>query len=44
VGGAVSFVVAILSIRFLLGFIRHHSFAAFGIYRMLVAAIFWFLI
>ena len=40
IGFVVSFLVAMLSIKFLLGYIRNHSFIAFGIYRILVAIIF----
>ncbi|MBV9159381.1 MAG: undecaprenyl-diphosphate phosphatase [Candidatus Kaiserbacteria bacterium] len=38
VGFVVSFVVAILGIRFLLAAIRRYSFVPFGIYRILLAA------
>lgn len=44
VGGAVSFVVAILSIRFFLGYIKNRSFILFGVYRIVLAAIFWLFI
>ena len=43
-GGVASFVIAILSIRFLLRFIRFHSFIPFGVYRIAVALGFWFLL
>ncbi|MBI2095210.1 MAG: undecaprenyl-diphosphatase UppP [Candidatus Omnitrophica bacterium] len=43
-GGITSFVVAILSIRFLLRFIRLHSFIPFGVYRIAVALWFWLLL
>ena len=36
VGCAVSFLVSMVSIRFLTGFVRKHSFAAFGVYRILL--------
>ncbi|MCR4337063.1 MAG: undecaprenyl-diphosphatase UppP [Candidatus Omnitrophica bacterium] len=39
-GAGVSFVVAMLSIKFLLHFIQNHNFVSFGIYRILVAVIF----
>jgi len=42
-GFVVSFVVAMLSIRWLLGWIRVHTFKVFGVYRMIVAALFFFL-
>ena len=39
VGFVVSFLVALLSIRFLLRFIKTHDFMAFGIYRVLIAGL-----
>lgn len=42
VGFTVSFVVALASLRFLLQYVRNHSFVAFGVYRILVAAVFYF--
>ena len=44
VGFVISFVVALLSIKFLLRYIQNHTFIAFGIYRILVASLFWTLI
>ncbi|MBP7835865.1 MAG: undecaprenyl-diphosphatase UppP [Candidatus Omnitrophica bacterium] len=41
VGFIVSFMVALLSIKFLLVFIRKHTFIPFGIYRIIIAAVFW---
>ncbi|MBP9865577.1 MAG: undecaprenyl-diphosphate phosphatase [Candidatus Omnitrophica bacterium] len=43
IGFIVSFVVAMLSIRWLLGWIRVHTFKVFGFYRIIVAALFFFL-
>lgn len=40
VGFVTSFVVAILSIKFLLHFIRNHNFISFGIYRIVVGLVF----
>lgn len=40
VGFVVSFIVAILAIKFLLNFIKKHSFVWFGIYRIIVALAF----
>ena len=34
VGCAVSFIVSMLSIRFLMDYVRKHSFSAFGVYRI----------
>lgn len=36
IGFLISFITAIISIRFLLSYIRRHSFSAFGIYRILL--------
>lgn len=44
VGFIVSFVVALLSIRFLLAFVRKHSFVPFGIYRVVLAAVFFLIV
>lgn len=41
VGFLASFAVALTSIRFLLMFIKSHSFIPFGIYRMFIAVAFW---
>lgn len=40
-GLIVSFVVALAAIRFLLVFIKKHTFIPFGIYRVLVSVVFW---
>lgn len=40
VGFVVSFIVALLSIEFLLRYIKKHSFIPFGVYRIIVALIF----
>ncbi len=37
IGFIVSFIVAFLSIRFLIGFIKNHNFISFGIYRIILA-------
>lgn len=44
VGMAVAFVVALASIRWLLSFVRTHGFAAFGVYRIIVAILFVLLV
>jgi undecaprenyl-diphosphatase len=43
-GFIVSFFVAIAAIKFLLGFIKRHSFISFGVYRIILALVFWFII
>ena len=42
-GFITSFVVALMAIKFLLAFIRNNSFIAFGVYRILIALLFFFL-
>jgi undecaprenyl-diphosphatase len=41
IGFIVSFITAILAIKWLLGFIKHHTFIPFGVYRMVVAGIYF---
>jgi undecaprenyl-diphosphatase len=41
VGFIVSFIVALFSIKFLLVYIQKHNFIPFGVYRILLALIFW---
>ncbi len=43
IGFVTSFIVALLSIKFLLRFIQTHTFIPFGIYRIALV-IFWFLL
>lgn len=42
IGLVASFAVAVVAIRFLLAFIKRHNFIPFGVYRMVVAVLFWF--
>ena len=44
IGFVVAFVVALFSIKFLLSYVRKHNFVPFGIYRIVVAILFWFII
>lgn len=44
VGFVVSFIVALFSIKFLLEFIKKHTFLPFGVYRVVVAILFWLVI
>ncbi len=44
VGFIVSFFVALLSIKFLIHYIKNHSFTVFGFYRVALAVLFWFMI
>jgi undecaprenyl-diphosphatase len=43
-GLIISFLVAIIAIKFLLAFIKRHSFIFFGVYRIVIALVFWFII
>jgi undecaprenyl-diphosphatase len=43
-GFITSFVVALLSIKWLIHFIKNHTFISFGIYRILISLLFWFVI
>ena len=43
-GFVISFFVAALSVKFLLYFIKKHTFFSFGVYRIILAILFWFLI
>lgn len=43
-GFIVSFVVALLSIKFLLVYVQKHNFIPFGVYRILLALLFWIFI
>lgn len=44
IGFVVSFVVALFAIKFFLKFIKTHDFIPFGVYRIIVAILFWILI
>ncbi len=44
IGFVCAFVVAIFAIKFLLRFVRTHTFIPFGIYRIVAAIVFWFII
>lgn len=39
VGCAVAFVVSLLAIKWLMGFVRRHSFTAFGVYRIVLGVL-----
>jgi len=39
IGIAVAFVVSLVTIRFLMDFVKHHSFKAFGVYRILLGIV-----
>src|SRR3989339_263301 len=44
IGFIVSFVTAILAIKFMVKYIKNHSFMAFGVYRIVIAVLFYLLI
>lgn len=44
VGFVISFVVAVFSIKFLLAFVKKYSFIGFGVYRIILALSFWWLV
>jgi undecaprenyl-diphosphatase len=44
VGFITSFVVALLSIKWLLSYIRRHNFIPFGVYRIVAAVLFFFIL
>ena len=44
VGFIVSFIVALGAIKFLLSYVRKHTFVSFGIYRIVIALLFWFVV
>jgi undecaprenyl-diphosphatase len=44
IGFVVSFVVAFGSVKWLLSYVKKHNFVPFGIYRILLALLFWFVI
>lgn len=39
-----SFVVALFTVKFFLKYIQHHTFIPFGVYRIVLAILFWFFI
>jgi len=43
-GFVVSFVVAMVAIKWFIGYIKNHSFIGFGVYRIVVAVLFYFLV
>lgn len=44
VGFGISFIVALLSLKLLLGFVRRYSFVPFGVYRIVTAILFAFVV
>ncbi len=44
IGFVTSFIIALISIKWLLGYVKKHSFAAFGVYRIAIAVLFFALL
>ncbi len=44
IGMVVSFVVALVVVRWLLRFVQTHTFIWFGVYRIVAAGVFWWLL
>jgi undecaprenyl-diphosphatase len=44
VGTTLSFLFAIVAVKFLIGFVKKHDFTAFGIYRIVLAVLFWLIV
>ncbi len=41
VGTALSFIFALLAVKFLIAYIKNHDFTIFGIYRILLSVLYW---
>ncbi len=44
IGFVGSFIIAIFSVKFLIKFIKNHTFITFGVYRIILAILFWLFI
>ncbi len=42
-GFVVSFIVAMATIKWFIGYVQNHSFISFGVYRIVIALLFWLL-
>ncbi len=40
-GTVLSFLFAIIAVKFLIGYVKKHDFTAFGVYRIILAILFW---
>src|SRR3989339_1372665 len=43
-GTLFSFIFAMISVKFLIGYVKKHSFTTFGVYRIILALLFWILV
>lgn len=44
IGFVISFIVATFSVKFLLRYVQRHDFTAFGVYRIIIALLFWLVV
>lgn len=44
IGTLLSFIFATAAVKFLIGYVKKHNFTAFGIYRIILALLFWLLV
>ena len=44
IGTLLSFIFALITVKFLIGYVKKHNFIAFGIYRIILALLFWILV
>lgn len=42
IGFVIAFVTALLAVKFLIGFVKKHDFTVFGVYRIILAVLYWF--
>ena len=40
-GTVLAFFFAIIAVKFLINYVKTHDFTAFGVYRIVLAALFW---
>ena len=41
IGTLLSFIFALIAVKFLIGYVKKHNFVVFGIYRIILALLFW---
>ena len=44
IGFVTAFVVAFITVKWMMQFLTHHTFVVFGIYRIIVGLAFWFFV
>jgi len=44
VGTVLSFFFAVIAVKFLIGYVKKHDFTVFGVYRIILSVLFWFLV